>query len=61
MVDLADGVIIDAAFGKIVDSMVKDLVMPVVSCLIGKLTFSGYFLLLANPPANSTAPCATTR
>ena len=56
VVDLAVGVIIGAAFGKIVDSMVKDLIMPVVGRLIGKLTFSDYFLLLAKPPENYTGP-----
>ena len=51
-VDLAVGVIIGAAFGKIVDSMVKDLIMPVVGRIIGGLDFSSYFILLANPPAD---------
>ena len=50
VVDLAVGVIIGAAFGKIVDSIVKDLIMPVVGRLIGGLDFSNYFILLANPP-----------
>ncbi len=50
VVDLAVGVIIGGAFGKIVDSIVKDLIMPVVGRLIGGLDFSNYFILLANPP-----------
>jgi large conductance mechanosensitive channel len=50
VVDLAVGVIIGGAFGKIVDSVVKDLIMPVVGRLIGGLDFSGFFILLANPP-----------
>ena len=49
VVDLAVGVIIGAAFGKIVDSLVKDLIMPVVGRIIGGLDFSSYFILLANP------------
>jgi large conductance mechanosensitive channel len=56
VVDLAVGVIIGAAFGKIVDSFVKDLVMPVVSRLFGGLDFSNYFLMLAPPPAGYTGP-----
>lgn len=45
-VDLAVGVIIGAAFGKIVDSIVKDLVMPVVGMAVGGLDFSNYFVVL---------------
>jgi large conductance mechanosensitive channel len=41
VVDLAVGVIIGAAFGKIVASLVEDLVMPVVGSLLGGLNFSG--------------------
>ncbi len=52
VVDLAVGVIIGAAFGKIVDSLVKDVIMPVVGRIFGGLDFSNYFLLLANPPAD---------
>jgi large conductance mechanosensitive channel len=56
VVDLAVGVIIGAAFAKIVDSFVKDLVMPVVSRLFGGLDFSNYFIMLAAPPAGYTGP-----
>ena len=52
VVDLAVGVIIGAAFGKIVDSIVKDLIMPVVGRVLGGLDFSNYFVMLANPPAD---------
>lgn len=52
VMDLAVGVIIGAAFGKIVDSLVKDLIMPVVGRVIGGLDFSNFFILLANPPAD---------
>ena len=44
VVDLAVGVIIGAAFGKIVDSLVKDLIMPVVGRIFGGLDFSNYFV-----------------
>jgi large conductance mechanosensitive channel len=51
VIDLAVGVIIGVAFGKIVDSAVNDLIMPVVAGLLGKADFSGLFIPLANPPA----------
>ena len=51
VVDLAVGVIIGAAFGKIVDSIVKDLIMPIVGKVFGGLDFSNYFIMLSNPPA----------
>ena len=47
VVDLAVGVIIGAAFGKIVDSIVADLIMPIVSRVFGGLDFSSYYLPLA--------------
>jgi large conductance mechanosensitive channel len=47
VVDLAIGVIIGAAFGKIVDSMVNDLIMPVIGAVTGGLDFSNYFTPLA--------------
>jgi len=51
VMDLAVGVIIGAAFGKIVASVVNDLIMPVVGRLLGGLDFSNYFLALkAVPP-----------
>ena len=53
VVDLAVGVIVGAGFGKIVDSVVGDLVMPVVGAVIGKPDFSGMFLALATPPAGT--------
>ena len=51
VVDLAVGVIIGAAFGKIVDSIVKDLIMPVVGKIFGGLDFTNYFIKLADGPA----------
>lgn len=47
VMDLAVGVIIGGAFGKIVDSVVGDLIMPVVSKIFGGLDFSSYYLPLA--------------
>ena len=46
VVDMAVGVIIGAAFGKIVDSLVKDLVMPPIGLLLGKVDFSNLFVVL---------------
>lgn len=48
VVDLAVGVIIGAAFGKIVDSLVKDLVMPLVGAIFGGFDFSNYFIVLSS-------------
>ncbi|MDO5626520.1 MAG: large conductance mechanosensitive channel protein MscL [Pseudomonadota bacterium] len=45
--DLAVGVIIGGAFGKIVDSIVNDLVMPIIGRLFGGLDFSSYYLPLS--------------
>jgi large conductance mechanosensitive channel protein len=50
VIDLAVGVIIGAAFGKIVDSAVNDLIMPIVAAFIGHLDFSNFFLVLGNAP-----------
>jgi len=52
VVDLAVGVIIGAAFGKIVDSLVNDIVMPVIGRIFGGLNFADYFIALAPIPAN---------
>jgi large conductance mechanosensitive channel len=56
VVDLAVGVIIGGAFGKIVDSIVKDLIMPVVGKVLGGLDFSNYFILLSTPPVDFKGP-----
>ena len=51
VMDLAVGVIIGGAFGKIVDSIVGDLIMPIVAWIMGgKLDFSGMFLVLGSAP-----------
>lgn len=49
--DLAVGVIIGAAFGKIVESIVNDLIMPIVGAVFGGFDFSNLFLALGNVPA----------
>ena len=56
VIDLAVAVIIGAAFGKIVDSLVKDLIMPVIGRIFGGLDFSNNFIMLANPPAGYNGP-----
>jgi large conductance mechanosensitive channel len=48
VVDLAIGVIIGAAFGKIVESLVGDIFMPVIGAISGGLDFSNYFLALSS-------------
>jgi large conductance mechanosensitive channel len=50
VMDLAVGVIIGGAFGKIVDSIVGDLIMPIVGRIFGGLDFSNYFLALKEIP-----------
>ena len=55
VIDLAVGVIIGGAFGKIVDSVVSDLIMPVIGAVVGKLDFSNLFLVLGSvPPGTAT-------
>jgi large conductance mechanosensitive channel len=53
VVDLAVGVIIGAAFSKIVDSLVADVVMPILGRILGQLDFSQHFIVLAAPPAGT--------
>jgi large conductance mechanosensitive channel len=48
VIDLAVGVIIGAAFGRIVDSLVQDIIMPVAGKLAGGLDFSNYYIPLNN-------------
>ena len=50
VMDLAVGVIIGGAFGKIVESVVGDLIMPVIGAVVGKLDFSNLFLVLGQAP-----------
>lgn len=46
VIDMAVGIIIGAAFGKIVDSLVKDVIMPPIGLLLGKVDFTNLFLVL---------------
>lgn len=58
VMDLAIGVIIGGAFGKIVDSVVNDLIMPLISGIIGKPDFSSWYIVLkqgATPIAPGTS------
>ncbi len=50
VMDLAVGVIIGAAFGKIVDSLIKDIIMPVAGKILGNVDFSNLFVKLAAGP-----------
>jgi large conductance mechanosensitive channel len=54
VMDLAVGVIIGGAFGKIVDSVVNDLIMPIISKIFGGLDFSNYYVGLAGQAAGLT-------
>ena len=56
--DLAVGVIIGAAFSKIVDSIVSDLIMPVVGLVFGKLDFSNMFVVLGKVPPDTAMTLA---
>ena len=49
MIDLAVGVIIGAAFGAIVSSIVDDIFMPLIGLIIGGIDFSNLFVVLSNP------------
>ena len=48
VIDMAVGIIIGAAFGKVVDSMVKDVIMPPLGWLMGKVDFTNLYLSLPN-------------
>ncbi len=56
VMDLAVGVIIGGAFGKIVDSVVNDIIMPLVGLVFGKLDFSNLYIVLGH----SSMPAGTT-
>jgi large conductance mechanosensitive channel len=61
VVDLAIGVIIGAAFGKIVDSLVNDVFMPIIGAVVGGLDFSNYFLLLRSLTGDAATPATYAR
>ncbi len=53
VVDLAVGIVIGGAFGKIVDSLVNDIVMPLISTLLGgRIDFTNLFIVLGTVPEN---------
>lgn len=54
VIDMAVGIIIGAAFGKIVDSLVKDVIMPPIGLLLGKVDFTNLFITLKNPNPDVT-------
>lgn len=54
VVDLAIGVIIGAAFGKIIDSLVNDIIMPVIGRIAGGLDFTNYFIGLTDAASKAT-------
>jgi large conductance mechanosensitive channel len=61
VIDMAVGIIIGAAFGKIVDSLVKDLIMPPIGLLLGKVDFANLFVVLRDggtPPPYATVEIA---
>jgi len=55
VMDMAVGIIIGAAFGKIVTSLVNDVIMPPVGLLLGKADFSSLFINLSDKPFESLA------
>lgn len=61
MVDLAIGVIIGAAFGAIVSSLVDDVFMPLIGLVIGGIDFSNLFIVLSNPTGAPVASLAAAK
>ncbi|MBK8596924.1 MAG: large conductance mechanosensitive channel protein MscL [Holophagales bacterium] len=55
VIDMAVGVVIGGAFGKIVNSLVADVVMPPIGLLLGKVDFSNLFVNLSGTPVASLA------
>ena len=55
VMDLAVGVIIGGAFGKIVDSIVSDLILPLIGLVVGGLDFNNYYIPLAGQTATNLA------
>ncbi len=55
VIDMAVGIIIGAAFSKIVDSMVKDVIMPPIGLLLGSMDFSNLFFVLKDVPGHEGA------
>lgn len=55
VIDLAIGVIIGGAFGKIVSSLVEDVIMPLIGLLLGKISFANLFISLSGEDYSSLA------
>ena len=55
VIDMAVGIIIGAAFGKIVDSLVKDIIMPPIGLLLGSVDFTNIFFVLKDVPGHEGA------
>jgi len=55
VLDLAIGIIIGTAFGKIISSVVNDIIMPPIGLLLGKVNFSDLYVNLSGQPATSLA------
>lgn len=55
VLDLAVGIIIGGAFGKIVSSLVSDVIMPPIGLLLGKVNFANLFINLSGKPYDSLA------
>ena len=61
VIDLAVGVIIGGAFGKIVSSLVEDVIMPIVGAIFGKMDFSNLFITLGTVPEGTVATLAAMK
>ncbi len=61
VIDLAVGVIIGGAFGKIVGSMVDDLIMPLVGAVFGNMDFSNLFVVLGDAPEGTAHTLAAMK
>ena len=55
MIDMAVGIIIGAAFGKVITSLVNDIIMPPIGMLLGRVDFKSLFLNLSSTPYASLA------
>jgi large conductance mechanosensitive channel len=58
VLDMAVGIVIGAAFGKIVGSFVEDVLMPPIGRLLGHVDFSNFFIDISNPGASFATPAA---
>ncbi|AOW12287.1 large-conductance mechanosensitive channel [Hydrogenophaga crassostreae] len=61
VIDLAVGVIIGGAFGKIVGSMVEDLIMPIVGAIFGNIDFSNLFVIMGDVPEGTASTLAAMK